>query len=497
MITNVLQYLENTALRLPDKPAFYDETGVWTAGEMLHAAKAVGTALAKTIPFGAPVAVLAEKGNRTLAAFFGAVYAGGFYSLLNPELPDSRLLSVLETLGPAAIVTDEAHLDRAAAVAGNTPVLDVSALLETSPDDTLLAGIRARAIDVDPLYANFTSGSTGVPKGVLVCHRSVVDFIEHFTEIFGIDETDVIGNQAPFDFDVSVKDIYGALKTGAALVLIPRALFMRPTALMDLICEQNVTTMTWAVSALSLLSTFHALDYRAPTSVRRVLFSGEVMPKKVLDDFMAHLPEAAFVNLYGPTEITCNCTYHVVERGRDYPDGLPLGVPFPNERVLLLKDDGTLANPGEVGEIAVAGTAPALGYLNAPDLTDKAFVQNPTVKTHRETVYRTGDLGRLGDDGLYYFCGRRDLQIKHQGHRIELEEIEVRFSRLPGVSQCCCVYDYEKHKIRGYYVGDADKADVHRALKDSLPAFMVPNVLTRLDAFPLNKNGKIDRKALN
>ena len=146
---------------------------------------------------------------------------------------------------------------------------------------------------------------------------------------------------------------------------------------------------------------------------------------------------------------------------------------------------------------AVAGTAPALGYLNAPDLTDKAFVQNPTVKTHRETVYRTGDLGRLGDDGLYYFCGRRDLQIKHQGHRIELEEIEVRFSRLPGVSQCCCVYDYEKHKIRGYYVGDADKADVHRALKDSLPAFMVPNVLTRLDAFPLNKNGKIDRKALN
>ncbi len=498
MITNVLEYLENTVRLQPDKPMFWDEAGFWSAREMRDSAMAAGTALARVIPFGAPVAVLAEKGNGTLAAFFGAVYAGGFYSLLNPELPDSRLSAVLGTLSPAVIVAEDALLPRAAALAGDIPVLAVGDLLRTEPDEAALASIRSRMIDTDPLYANFTSGSTGTPKGVLVCHRSVIDFIEHFTELFGIGEADVIGNQAPFDFDVSVKDIYSALKTGATLVLIPRPLFMRPTALMDLLIERGVTVMTWAVSALSLLSTFHALDYRTPDSVKKVLFSGEVMPKKVLEDFMSHLPDATFVNLYGPTEITCNCTYHVVERGRDYPDGLPLGVPFPNERVLLLKDDGTIAvAPGEVGEIAVAGTAPALGYLNAPDLTAKAFTANPLVRTHHETVYRTGDLGKYGEDGLLYFCGRRDLQIKHQGHRIELEEIEVRFSRLPGVSQCCCVYDYEKHKIRGYFVGDAEKADVHKALKETLPAFMVPNVLKKLEAFPLNKNGKIDRKALD
>lgn len=203
-------------------------------------------------------------------------------------------------------------------------------------DQSQLAAIRAAMIDTDPLYVNFTSGSTGLPKGVLVSHRSVLDFIDVFTDAFSFTQTDRIGNQAPFDFDVSVKDIYGALKAQATLVIIPRRLFSRPKELLDFLCEHKVTTLVWAVSALCLISTFHGLDYRTPDTVSKVLFSGEVMPLKHLKTWMEHLPKAQFVNLYGPTEITCNCTHHILDRERDYQGGIPIGRPFPNEEVFLL-----------------------------------------------------------------------------------------------------------------------------------------------------------------
>ena len=370
-------------------------------------------------------------------------------------------------------------------------------LAKSEPDYAKLGEIRSHKIDTDPLYINFTSGSTGTPKGIVVCHRSVIDFIDHFTEIFGIGNNDVIANQAPFDFDVSVKDIYSAVKTGATLVVVPRRMFSAPAELIDFICDRRITVMIWAVSALCLISTFHALDYRTPETVNKILFSGEVMPLKALKNFRSHLPNAKYVNLYGPTEITCNCTYHILDNDCDYADGIPIGKPFPNEDVILLDENNNrISEVGKVGEICVRGTALALGYYSNPEQNAKAFVQNPLNPYYPELIYRTGDLARYNENGELVFSGRKDFQIKYMGHRIELEEIEREMSAVDGVEQCCCIFDEKKSRLKGFFVGSIEKDELAASMSRDLPAFMIPGVIRKVDEMPLTKNGKIDRKKL-
>ena len=495
---SILSYLENTARRIPEKTAVIDESRSASWRELLLFSRRVGTALAQRGAFGRPVAVYMEKSIPALCAFFGATYAGGFYSFFNPELPGVRLKSIQSVLDAAVIVTSDELLEGARALFPESEVVSYSAIANTEIDEALLASARARAIDTDPLYINFTSGSTGTPKGIAVGHRSVIDFIDCFTELFSISESDVIANQAPFDFDVSVKDVYPAIKTGATLVLVPRRMFSSPVELLDYLCDHKITVMTWAVSALCLISTFHGLDYKTPETVRKVLFSGEVMPYKHLKNWMTHLPETTFVNLYGPTEITCNCTYHVLSRERDYSEGIPIGTPFPNEHVFLLDAENREITVSDVpGEICVRGSALALGYYRCPEQNQTHFVQNPLNDRYPETIYRTGDLGRYSESGELFFCGRKDFQIKHMGHRIELEEIERAMAAIDGVERCCCTFDEKKSRLRGYYVGSIEKDALHAAMKEALPIFMVPGILRRVDEMPLNKNGKIDRKKLD
>ena len=369
----------------------------------------------------------------------------------------------------------------------------------TGSDENQLQQIRESMIDTDPLYCNFTSGSTGTPKGVLVAHRSVLEFIDRFTEIFEITEADVIGNQAPFDFDVSVKDIYSAMKMGATLVVIPKAYFMFPNSVVDMLDENHVTTLIWAVSALCLLNRLHGLKHKVPADINKILFSGEAMPIRQLHAWQSYYPDAMFVNLYGPTEITCNCTYHILDRAYSEDEKLPIGIPFPNERVFLLDEENHLIEPGsagKTGELCVAGTTLALGYYRNAAATVKAFVANPLQTDYPETIYRTGDLASYGEDGLLYFAGRKDFQIKHMGHRIELEEIEHALAAIPEIEGAACFYDREKNKVVACYIGIDDKKYLITAMKKKVPDYMVPNVFCKVDMLPLNKNGKTDKKLL-
>lgn len=494
---NVMEYLENSAVRFPNKTAVIDESGACTYQELLAACQTVGTALAGRIAVGTPVAVLMEKSIAALQAFWGIVYAGGYYVLLNPDLPEKRLGQIQEVLQAPVVITDARHHSLACALFPEGSVYRIEELTSGPIHGELLRTIRGRVIDADPLYANFTSGSTGIPKGVVVSHRSVIDFIEVFTNLFWLDPTDVFGNQAPFDFDVSVKDIYSSACVGGTLVILPKRLFSYPKELLDWLNEYKVTTLIWAVSALCLVSTFHGLDYRTPETVRNVLFSGETMPDRHLRAWREHLPNARFVNLYGPTEITCNCTYHILDGNRSYAEGIPIGRPFPNEHVFLLDgNDREVKVPNVVGEICVRGTALALGYCRAPEQTAVAFTQNPLNACYPELIYRTGDLGKYDDCGELMFCGRRDFQIKYMGHRIELEEIERAIGAMPDVERCCCVFDRQKNKLYGFYVGPAEPHTLRSQLQQELPLYMVPGALRRLPELPLNKNGKIDRTKL-
>lgn len=495
--TNVLQYLERSAAAFPSKIAVADESAACSYEQLLCDARKIGSGLCKEFSACSPVPVFMEKSVETLKLFFGAVYAGCFYVLVNPEFPAPRVQAILETLETHRLVTTRSFAEKLPSLDG-LDVLLLEDLLQTPEDAAALGKIRAQALDTDPLYANFTSGSTGTPKGVAVCHRSVIDFIEHFTELFSITGEDVIGNQAPFDFDVSVKDIYSAMKAGARLEIVPKALFSQPAKLLDHLCDRKITTMIWAVSALCLVTTFHGLEYKVPEAVNKVLFSGEAMPMKHLKQWMEHLPESRFINLYGPTEITCNCTWHEVERGREYPDGLPIGRSFPNERVFLLdEDDHLVTEPGVHGEICVCGTALALGYYNNPAQTESRFVQNPLAAAYPQRMYRTGDLGWYNEQGELFFAGRKDFQIKYMGHRIELEEIERALSGVEGVERACCVFDEKKGRLTAYYVGEMEGKDIRHALSATLPVFMLPGTYVKLPEMPLNKNGKIDRKSLH
>ena len=496
-MNNILEYLERTAEKYAGRLAVEDDKEALTWKELADLSRRIGTAAGKRIASGDPVVILAPKGPLTLAAMFGAVYGGGFYVNGDPALPPRRLKEIFRVLRPKLVLIrpEEIPLIRQAGYTGDYCLLHEAAGEE--PDLELLERRRKDSCSEDILYGIFTSGSTGTPKGITVSHRAVIDFITHFTEIFGIDEKDRIGNQAPFDFDVSVKDIYSAVMTGAALVLIPRQLFSVPAALLDYLCEKKATVLIWAVSALTMISSLGGFKYRIPSDVRKVMFSGEVMPANQLACWQETLPEAEFVNLYGPTEITCNCTYYPVQKVPGEGEKLPIGKAFPGRRVFLLNEEGgEIREPEQAGEICVAGESLSLGYYHDPAETEKSFQERIFPDGRKERYYRTGDLGFLGKDGNLYFSGRKDFQIKFNGHRIELEEIERLLDQMQGIEKSCCVTDHRKTCLAAFYMGKVMPGEIRLWLKKRLPGYMVPRKIFQTEKLPLTKNGKTDRKAL-
>lgn len=500
MVKNVLQWLEASAEKYPDKTAFSDPDQSITWSELLRCSRTVGTYLSDYIGSRDAVSFYLNEGVNALCGMFGAVYAGGFYSLMDHRHPKERLNNVLKVLGSKVLISDRANVEKAKELFAerDTQILIIEDMLESGKiDQSRLDAVRAKAQDIDPLYVNFTSGSTGTPKGVAVCHRSVIDFIPVLDERFGITEKDVLGNQAPFDFDVSVKDIFTGLYTGAEVAVIPTAYFSYPVKLMDFLCDHDVTVLIWAVSAMCFVSIMGGFDYKLPEHIRLVMFSGEVMPVKQYNIWKKHLPWATFVNLYGPTEITCNCTYYVLEdRVYEKNEKFPIGHAFDNEKVFLLDDENhEVTEPGVPGEVCVSGTCLALGYYKDPERTAAVFTQNPLNDVYPERIYHTGDLAEYLPDGELLYVSRKDFQIKHLGHRIELGEIEAKVLEVEGISRVCCIYDEKKKKILCFYTG-TEHSELTAELKEALPTYMVPNKFFYIDEMPMTKNGKIDRNVL-
>lgn len=488
---NVLHYLELTASKYPEKVAFSDLNESITWSELVKKSRKLSGVIAKDFAPGQAVPIMCDKSVRTIEYFFAALYAGCFYSYFDSTFPDSRLESMIKTLNVKHIITEEKNRKKISSL--NVLPLYVE---ELENKDCDFDNIRFNnIIDTDPVYANFTSGSTGTPKAVVVSHRSIIDFITCFTEIFDIKADENFANQAPFDFDVSVKDIFSAVFTGATVHLVPKMFFSFPVKLLDFLEERQITTLVWAVSALCIISTLNGFSYKIPKTLKKIMFSGEVMPVKQLNIWRKNIPNAEYINLYGPTEITCNCTYYKIKDEIPETGIIPIGIPFPNERVFLIDENNCLITKDDlVGELCVSGTCVALGYYNS-EKTEEVFIQNPLQNSCYERIYKTGDLAKYGSDGLLYYVSRKDTQIKHMGHRIELGEIEKAVSSYKDITRSCCLF--VNNKIYSFYTGvEVEKKDIVSYLKKDIPTYMIPSSFIFIKEFPLTKNGKIDRKEL-
>jgi len=375
-------------------------------------------------------------------------------------------------------------------------VVTLGECLAKKPDVNTLSECRRGLIDVDPLYVLFTSGSSGVPKGVVTAHRSVIDYIDVFAKTFRICSEDVFGNQAPLDYVAAIRDIYLPLHTGAKTVLIPKTLFSTPKQLFEYLNINNITTLCWVAPALSMCSEFGVFDEVSLESVTNVFFTGSVMPCKHLKVWQKNLPSALFVNHYGPTEITASCSYYTVNHLVSETENLPIGRPFENTDMFLLSDTGGEVPQGETGEICVRGTCLALGYYKDRAKTDESFIDNPLNTVYPGKIYKTGDLGCIDSDDVIHFRGRLDSQIKHMGHRVELGEIEAAALALRGMDRVCCLFHEEKSQICIFYTGTASKREVAVHLRERLPGYMIPRRFDKLEELPLLPNGKTDRGAL-
>jgi|WetSurSiteA1Bulk_404760.scaffolds.fasta_scaffold13435_1 D-alanine--poly(phosphoribitol) ligase subunit 1 len=499
MIINILDYLEKSNKKFPDKIVFAEGNKNITYSALVDNARRIGTCILDetNVARRQPIVVFVDRNIESLVSFMGIAYSGNFYVPIDIQMPKLRVKLILETLRPIAVVVLRSDIEYTKSVSPDLLTIVYEDALKYYIGNEKLTKIRKASIDIDPLYATFTSGSTGIPKGVITCHRSVIDMTEALVDTFGFSQDTVFGNQNPYYFDASIKDIYSTLKCGASMYVIPKSCFVLPGTLVEFIKKYQVNTILWSAAAIALVANTDAFDKDKPGCLKKVMFSGEVMHNKVLNYWRRALSETVFVNLYGPTEITSVCSYYKVDRPFEDDEILPIGIPFRNTEILLINQNNQPVQGDEIGEICVRGCCLALGYYNNPEKTKEAFCQNPFNTHYPETIYRTGDLARYNEEGQIMFLSRKDNQVKHMGQRVELGEIEIVVNSLGLIDASICFYDHNNQKIVLVYKGkNANNKYILNGIKDKLPKYMFPNIFIEMGDLPYNLNGKVDRTLL-
>lgn len=495
-MNNILELIENTGKQYKELIAVEDKNTAISYGELLEKAQSIGSYLLSFKKRNMPIPIVADKSAIEIAAFLGIVYSGNFYVPIDEKMPPVRMKLILDVLETSIVISDKEHYSMIKDNFPDKKICLLEDMLKVSANLKELDEVKNRMLDTDPLYALFTSGSTGVPKGVVCCHRSVLNYSDWVVRTFKLDENTIMGNQTPFYFSMSVLDIYSTLRCGGRLSIIPAELFSLPAKLIGYLNERKINTIYWVPSALCMISKFKALDKCKIDYLKTVLFAGEVMPTKQLNYWIKHNPDILYANLFGPTEITDIGIYYIIDRKLDDIEPVPIGKCCDNVGILILDDNMKEVEPGEVGELYFKGTYLALGYYNDWEKTNLTFVQNPLNKYYPEIIYKSGDLVKVNQRNEIEYVSRKDFQIKHMGYRIELGEIENSVSTVEGVNGVCCFLDEERDKIVAVYEGSVDKKFIIEKIKKQVPKYMIPNIYISIPELPLNANGKIDRKKL-
>lgn len=503
MQTNVLEYFEKGALlQCPEKVAVKEQGIDYSFAEIGRFAKNCAALILERTPIiGQPIPVYLPKSAQNIVADIAILYSGNAYANLDVKSPAQRIKGMIENLAPGLIITSSAHVSTLLGMGiAEEKLLPIEQAMSSEHlyDEATLKKHRITVIDTDPYCFIHTSGSTGIPKGVGLNHRSTIDFVDWAFEHLNLDGSEVMGSLAPIYFDAYTLEFCMMMAKGSTMIIVPDNLAMFPVRLVEFLTAHPINFIFWVPTIMVNIANLNLLAKQDISRIHKVLFIGEVFPTKHLNYWRRHLPDAMFVNLYGPIEITVACTYFIVDREFSDDEKLPVGFPCSNTNVLILKEDNKRAEAGEVGEICVRGSSLALGYYNNSERTAKGFVQNPLNQHYPELIYRTGDSGFWNERGEIMFLGRKDFQVKHLGYRIELGEIEHAVLQLDGIRNCCVVYSDQTSEIVLFYEsGDQlQTAFIRGRLSATLPKYMLPTVFNWMDLMPRNPNGKIDRAQL-
>jgi amino acid adenylation domain-containing protein len=486
-------------------------------GTLVSEARRIGRLLGNVgVRPGDRVALMAPKTPATIVGMHGVLEAGAAYVPIDLASPAPRVAMVIGSSQPSAVLAAQPAaglidaLD-AEGVLGDTPVISLNPDWSGGERHTDHGPGDWADLDDGPLETQappdslahilFTSGSTGVPKGVQITHSMVIAYVEWAVEHFGTSPGERISGHPPLHFDLSTFDIYATLKAGAELHLVPSSANLTPGGLAEFIRSSELTQWFSVPSTLAYMVRSDVIEQGDFPSLRRVLFCGEAMPTPVLAEWMRRVPQASYTNLYGPTEATIASSYYdVPEVPEDESESVPIGVPCAGEDLLVLDDELRRVPPGETGQIYITGVGLSPGYWRDEEKTSAAFVEDPETGAR---IYATGDLGWVQEDGVFRYVGRVDSQIKHRGYRIELGEIE-RALDATGELQESAVVAVETEGFEGTTIccayvargSEVTPVSLRAALTASLPAYMLPTRWRALDALPKNQNGKIDRRAL-
>jgi amino acid adenylation domain-containing protein len=525
-VAHLLHQLVSEAARAhPDRAAVRCRGESLSYGELDRASNAVARALIDGgVQRGDRVAILLPKRVETLACLYGVLKSGAAYVPLDPRAPMARSAMVAADCTVKAVVTTAGRAPgilSALAEAGHRPGFAL-VLGDDEPDApatgqpdlaipvvTYAEGTADRpasdpavpAIEDDLAYILYTSGSTGVPKGVMLTHRNALTFVEWSARRIGVTPQDRLTNHAPLHFDLSVFDLYLAAMGGATVVLVPEEEAYLPSSLAALIRRERITVWYSVPSALMLL--VRLIEPRSLPSLRAVVFAGEVYPTKHLRELRRVVPDVALWNLYGPTE-TNVCTYLLVEDLPEDDRPIPIGRACENTETFVLLEDGSVGGVGEEGELLVRGPTVMKGYWNRPERTARSLTPDPRAGQLGDPVYRTGDMVRLRPDGGYDFLGRRDHQIKSRGYRIELGEVEAALHTHPGLMAAVAMavpHEEWGNAILAFVVPregqDLTESALKRHVAQRLPRYMVPHKVHLVDDLPRTSTGKIDRQWLS
>ena len=520
--------LTEAAARQPQRPAVASEGRVLTYQELDQLSNKVARALLRLgVAPADRVGILAPKSAAAVVGLYGVLKAGACYVPLDPKAPSGRLCHIVRDSGATMIVTDEARTSQAATLAGTVPrppgvlVVGVPGRPEREEGpgvpaegaDTMPCTAVAeesgeplaeeRAIETDLAYILYTSGSTGIPKGVMISHRNSLTFVDWAAAAAGLSEQDRVCSPAPLTFDLSVFDIFATCRAAACLTVLPEGAATFPVSITRFLKAERISVWYSVPSVLTLLARYGSLQQFDLSGLQMVIFAGEVFPPKHLARLMAELPHARYLNWYGPTE-TNVCTAFEVPASWADAQPAPIGKACANTEVFAVTSEGRrVSRPGEEGELYVRGPSLMRGYWGQPTKTSEALVRNPFRAEYDELVYRTGDLVTLEPAGNYVFLGRRDSMAKIRGYRVELGEVEATLYRHPAIREAAVLPVPDEllgSRLRAVVTADGGGGLTRENVLDHcrrwLPGYMVPDIVEFREEMPRTSTGKVDRAGL-